>query len=48
MEDKRIDYDEEEDILFLSKGNKVKQSIDIGDFILDIDHKGNVTGIEDT
>jgi len=39
-------YDEEEDILFLSKSRKVKASIDIGDFVIDIDHNGFVTGIE--
>jgi len=37
---------EEEDILFLSKEKKVKASIDVGDFIIDIDHSGFVTGIE--
>ena len=42
----KISYDEEEDILFLSKGRKVKASIDIGDFIIDIDTNGFVTGIE--
>ena len=41
----KIVYDEEEDILSLSKNRKVKASIDIGDFIIDIDHKGYVTGI---
>ena len=43
---KKMIYDEEEDILFLSKGRKVKASIDIGDFILDIDTDGFVSGIE--
>lgn len=42
----RIMYDEEEDILFLSKGRKVKASVDIGDFIVDVDMKGFVSGIE--
>lgn len=39
-------YDKEEDILSLSRGREVKASIDIGDFIIDIDHNGFVTGIE--
>lgn len=39
-------YDDEEDILSFSKGKKVKSSIDIGDFVIDIDGKGFVTGIE--
>ena len=46
MEKTKIVYDSEEDILFLSKGRKVKASIDIGDFIIDVDTKGYVTGIE--
>jgi len=43
---KKIIYDEEEDILFLSKGRKVKASIDIGDFIIDVDTNGFISGIE--
>jgi len=42
----KIVYDKEEDILFLSKGRKVKASIDIGDFIIDVDMNGFITGIE--
>jgi uncharacterized protein YuzE len=42
----KIIYDEEEDILFLSKGRKVKASIDIGDFIIDVGMDGFVTSIE--
>ncbi|MFH1211743.1 MAG: DUF2283 domain-containing protein [Candidatus Woesearchaeota archaeon] len=42
----KINYDQEDDILSLSKEAKVKHSIDIGDFIVDIDHKGFVAGIE--
>ena len=41
-----MSYDSEEDILFLSKGRKIKASIDIGDFIIDVDHRGFVAGIE--
>lgn len=41
----KINYDLEEDILSLSKG-KVKASIDVGDFIVDIDFQGFVTGLE--
>ncbi len=43
---KRIIYDEEDDILFVSKGKKVESSIDIGDFIIDIDTEGFISGIE--
>ena len=42
----KIVYDEEVDILLLSKGSKVKASIDVGDFVIDIDHKGFVSAIE--
>src|SRR3989344_7330819 len=42
----KISYDEEEDILSLSRGRKVKASIDIGDFIIDVDADGFVSGIE--
>jgi len=42
----KISYDEEEDILFLSKQRKVKASIEIGDFIIDIDKDNYVSGIE--
>jgi uncharacterized protein YuzE len=42
----KIIYDKEEDILFLSKERKVQASIDIGDFIIDVDMNGFVTGIE--
>ncbi|MBU0628491.1 MAG: DUF2283 domain-containing protein [Nanoarchaeota archaeon] len=44
--DTKIIYDEEEDILSLSRSRKIKASIDIGDFIIDIDHDGFVAGIE--
>ena len=43
---KAIDYDSENDIFFISNGDKVKASIDIGDFILDISHNNLVCGIE--
>src|SRR3989344_2692614 len=42
----KMKYDSEEDILSLSKNIKVEASIDVGDFIVDIDHKGFVVGIE--
>ena len=42
----KINYDEEEDILVLSRGRKIKASIDIGDFIIDVDYNGFVSSIE--
>ena len=43
---KTIDYDSDNDIFFVSDGEKVKASLDIGDFILDISHENLVCGIE--
>ena len=43
---KTIDYDSENDIFFISNGEKVKSSLDIGDFILDVSHNNLVCGIE--
>ena len=43
---KTIDYDSESDIFFISNGDKVKASLDIGDFILDINHNNLVCGVE--
>ncbi len=42
----KIIYDAEDDILFLSKGRKVTASIDLGDFIIDVDTNGFISGIE--
>ena len=39
-------YDEEEDILTLTKRQKVKSSLDIGDFIIDVDSRDHITGLE--
>ena len=43
---KKIDYDSENDIFSISNGEKVKVSIDIGDFILDVNSKNFICGIE--
>ncbi len=43
---KTIDYDAENDIFFISDGEKVKASLDIGDFILDVDYNHLICGIE--
>ena len=42
----KISYNNEEDILNLSKGNPSQASIEVGDFILDIDFNGFVSSIE--
>jgi len=41
-----MNYDQKEDIFILSKNKKVKASIDLGDFIIDVDKDGFVSGIE--
>lgn len=42
----KMNYEKEEDILDLSRGKKAKASIEVGDFIIDIDSNGFVSGIE--
>lgn len=44
--DTKIIYEEDEDILVLSKDKAVKASIDIGEFVIDIDANGFIVGIE--
>jgi len=43
---KTIDYDLDNDILFISNGEKVKSSLDIGDFVLDVNYENFVCGLE--
>lgn len=43
---KTIDYDISNDIFFISNGEKVKASLDIGDFILDVSHDNLICAIE--
>lgn len=43
---KTIDYDSDNDIFFVSNEEKVKASIDIGDFILDVNSNNLICGIE--
>ena len=43
---KTIDYDSDNDIFFISDGGKVKASLDVGDFILDVNHDNMISGIE--
>ena len=43
---KTIDYDSDNDIFFISNGEKVKASLDIGDFVLDVSHNNLICGIE--
>lgn len=43
---KTIDYDSDNDIFFISDGGNVKASLDIGDFVLDVNHENMISGIE--
>jgi len=43
---KTIDYDSNNDIFFISTGEKVKSSLDIGNFVLDVNHNNFICGIE--
>lgn len=43
---KAIDYDEANDIFSISNGEKVKASLDVGDFVLDVDYDNFICGIE--
>lgn len=43
---KTIDYDVDNDIFFISDGEKVKASLDIGDFVLDVSHNNLICGME--
>ena len=42
----KIIYEEQEDILYLSKKRHVKASIEVGDFVIDVDRDGFISGIE--
>ena len=39
-------YDEEVDIIMLSKGQKVQHSVDCDPFIIDVDFSGAISGVE--
>ena len=43
---KTIDYDFENDIFFINNGDRVKASIDIGDFVLDVNQSNLICGLE--
>jgi uncharacterized protein YuzE len=44
--EKSVSYNSEDDILFFTKGKPSKYSIEIADFILDVDNKDSLVGIE--
>ncbi|MFQ5531469.1 MAG: DUF2283 domain-containing protein [Candidatus Nanoarchaeia archaeon] len=42
----KIIYEDNEDILYLSEGKLARASIEIGDFVIDVDSKGYIIAIE--
>lgn len=44
--EKGLMYNKEDDILFFTRGKPGKQTIEIADFILDVDKNSNLVGIE--
>lgn len=42
----KIDYDKEQDMLFAYTGEKVNDSLEIGDFIIDFNSQNKIVGIE--
>lgn len=43
---KIVNYDSDNDILYVNKGFKVKDSLQIEDFIIDFSYKNKIVGIE--
>lgn len=41
-----FDYDRENDSLFIFKKETVRGSVDVGNYVVDFTHEGNVAGIE--
>lgn len=42
----KIDYDEENDILWVYGGEKIKDSLEIDNFVIDFSHSDKVVGVE--
>ncbi len=42
----KVDYDRENDILYVYSGEKVKDSLEIDNFVVDFSHNNKVVGIE--
>lgn len=42
----KIDYDKEQDTLFAYTGEKVNDSLEVGDFIIDFDKQDKIVGLE--
>ncbi|MDY6788506.1 MAG: DUF2283 domain-containing protein [Candidatus Nanohaloarchaea archaeon] len=44
--EKKQSYDSEHDILYINRGEKVKESLEIGDMVVDLSYDGKVAGLE--
>lgn len=42
----KIDYDKENDMLFAYTGEKINDSLEVGDFILDFNGQNKIVGLE--
>ncbi len=42
----KVDYDQENDILWVYSGEKVKDSLEVGNFIIDFSYDDKVEGVE--
>ena len=42
----KIDYDKENDLLFAYTGEKINDSLEIGDFIIDFSNQNKIVGLE--
>jgi len=46
VKEAKIDYDEENDVLYVYSGEKVKDSLEIDNFVLDFSADNKVVGVE--
>lgn len=44
--EKTVDYDKKNDILYVNKGEKVKDSLQIDDFVIDFSYDNKIVGME--
>ncbi len=42
----KVDYDEENDILWVYSGEKIKDSLEVDNFVIDFSHDDKVVGVE--
>ncbi len=42
----KVSYDEENDVLWVHSGEKVKDSLEIDNFVIDFSHENKVVGVE--